>query len=165
MEARAHSNPADTLSRGQSPDEFLHNSIWPAGPSWLAENKNNWPSTSLPILDIPKQRTIVVMQGVHSLDRNILSRFFSFNKMKKVISYCLRFIDHCRSRKSFVGDLSVGDLKRAEVRILRLIQLVSFKEMRNLSENRPLDKRSRLLTLNPFLDAEEILRVGGRLKM
>lgn len=36
--------------------------------------------------------------------------------------------------------------------------------MHSLSENLPLDKRSRLLTLNPFLDVEGILRVGGRLK-
>lgn len=122
----SHSNPTDALSRGQFPNEFLHNSIWSIGPSWLAEDENNWPSTFLPVLDIPERRAIIVMSSVHTWDRNILSRFSSFNKMKRVILYCLRFTDYCRSRKSFVGDLSVEDLKRAEVRILRLIQLVSF---------------------------------------
>ena len=36
-------NPADLLSRGQTPCEFLENRIWFKGPTWLAQPENAWP--------------------------------------------------------------------------------------------------------------------------
>ena len=46
---RSQDNPADPLSRGQLPSEFLKNKIWVNGPQWLHEAEECWPKLDLPI--------------------------------------------------------------------------------------------------------------------
>ncbi|GBM11079.1 hypothetical protein AVEN_206495-1 [Araneus ventricosus] len=41
-------NPADIISRGLTINELKSSKIWWQGPSWLIENKNNWPEFSKP---------------------------------------------------------------------------------------------------------------------
>lgn len=40
---RSADNPADALSRGQLPIEFLNNTLWYHGPSWLSQPESQWP--------------------------------------------------------------------------------------------------------------------------
>ncbi|XP_024878636.1 uncharacterized protein LOC112458998 [Temnothorax curvispinosus] len=85
--------------------------------------------------------------------------------MKRVIARCIRFASKCRSLEVASGDLSVGDLGDAEMRIMRLVQLSAFEsELRSLREKRLLDKKNRILSVSPFLDVDGVLRVGGRLR-
>ncbi|XP_029660099.1 uncharacterized protein LOC115233682 [Formica exsecta] len=158
-------NPADALSRGQLPHEFINNKIWQHGPSWLANDESTWPSNLIPTIEIPEQRQIVDLANVLDIDINLLTRFSSFNKMKRIIAYCLRFSAYFRSQKKVGEDLNTEELKEAEMRIIKLVQLSNFEnELRNLNGNRILDKKSNMLTLNPYVDEIGILRVGGRLK-
>ncbi|XP_071573524.1 uncharacterized protein [Temnothorax nylanderi] len=85
--------------------------------------------------------------------------------MKRVIAYCIRFASKCRSLETISEDLNTEDLKGAEMRIVKLVQLTAFEsELRSLSQKCPLDKKSSILSLSPFLDVDGILRVGGRLR-
>ncbi|XP_070169680.1 uncharacterized protein [Polyergus mexicanus] len=132
---------------------------------WLANDEFTWPSNLIPTIEIPEQRSIVVLANVLDIDINLLTRFSSFNKMKRIIAYCLRFSANCRSQKKVGEDLNTEELKEAEMRIIKLVQLSNFEnELRNLNGNRILDKKSNMLTLNPYVDEIGILRVGGRLK-
>lgn len=45
-------NPADFLSRGQSPSIFLKNSLWFQGPSWLRQGYETWPAQPFTTTDI-----------------------------------------------------------------------------------------------------------------
>ncbi|KAL0871958.1 hypothetical protein ABMA27_004401 [Loxostege sticticalis] len=36
-------NPADSASRGLSPDELINNHLWWTGPQWLAQDQHQWP--------------------------------------------------------------------------------------------------------------------------
>ncbi|XP_063990402.1 uncharacterized protein LOC135169383 [Diachasmimorpha longicaudata] len=38
---RTHENPADAISRGQSPAEFLRNHLWVRGPAWLTRGEKD----------------------------------------------------------------------------------------------------------------------------
>ncbi|XP_071628423.1 uncharacterized protein [Temnothorax longispinosus] len=71
-------NPADALSRGQFPCEFVNNPIWKNGPFWLSKDEAAWPSNLIPSIEIPEQRSIVVLSNVHVVDTDLLSRFSSF---------------------------------------------------------------------------------------
>ncbi|XP_011859356.1 PREDICTED: uncharacterized protein LOC105556853 [Vollenhovia emeryi] len=158
-------NPADALSRGQFPREFIHSHIWLNGPDWLTREEELWPPNALPALEIPEQRSTIVLSNVGPTENEVLQRFSSFIKMIRVIAYCLRFYNHCRSHKSNSEDLNNEELKQAEACILKLVQGVAFKnELYSLRERHSLDKRSNILSLNPFLDSDGIIRVGGRLR-
>ncbi|XP_071580897.1 uncharacterized protein [Temnothorax nylanderi] len=158
-------NPADALSRGQFPREFVSNPIWKSGPCWLSKDETAWPSNLILSIEIPEQRSIVVLSNVHGVDTDLFLRFSSFAKMKRVIARCIRFASKCRSLEVVSEDLSVEDLDKAEMRIMKLVQLSSFEsELRSLREKCPLDKKSRILSLSPFLDVDGLLRVGGRLR-
>lgn len=60
--------------------------------------------------------------------------------------------------------LSINELDHASQLILSSIQQECFAhEIKALSSDKPLDRKSRLLCLNPFMDEDRLLRVGGRL--
>ena len=49
-------NPADALSRGQTPIEFLKNNSWIYGPKWLSQPETSWPKSCLkPIKKLPEE--------------------------------------------------------------------------------------------------------------
>ena len=67
--------------------------------------------------------------------------------------------------KRVTGPLSVDELSRAEMLAVKRAQMESFPEDREaLLKNLPLPPRSKLLSLNPFMDKAGLLRVGGRLR-
>lgn len=156
-------NPADALSRGQLPREFMQNDMWQNGPIWLSDNEQAWPLNPVSEAEIPEQRATVVLSTTYNI--NLLEKFSSFVRMKRVIAYCLRFGSKSREGRATSEDLIPEELKGAETCTIKLIQRVHFgSELSDLANNRPLDTKSNILSLNPFLDANGILRVEGRLK-
>ncbi|GFT78884.1 integrase catalytic domain-containing protein [Trichonephila clavipes] len=58
-----------------------------------------------------------------------------------------------------------GELKKAEQLLLKLVQREEFKvEMNGIQNSAMVPSNSRVKALNPFIDSEGILRVGGRLR-
>ena len=63
-------------------------------------------------------------------------------------------------------------LQEAKTRLIKMVQQQSFKDelrwlksVENFNDiNKSLDKRSKICCLNPFLDEDEVIRVGGRLE-
>ncbi|XP_015430609.1 PREDICTED: uncharacterized protein LOC107187115 [Dufourea novaeangliae] len=63
------------------------------------------------------------------------------------------------------GSLTPEEIQAAHLSIIRLVQKEAFtSDMQNLKLGKSVNKASKLINLHPFLDKEEILRVGGRLK-
>lgn len=48
---RSRDNPADALSRGQLPHEFIENRTWFHGSSWLKQDVSCWPQSRIPGVD------------------------------------------------------------------------------------------------------------------
>ena len=64
-----------------------------------------------------------------------------------------------------VGALTAGEIKHAGKRLIFAAQRQHFpEEIAALKKHGAVSKSSHLLTLSPYLDADELMRVGGRLK-
>ncbi|CAK9834538.1 hypothetical protein ANTRET_LOCUS11054 [Anthophora retusa] len=157
-------NPADCLSRGQLPEEFLKNRLWLNGPTWLSDIPERWPRLPIPRIDIPEQRTIInLLVNINS--SNFLDRFSSWISLQRVIGYCIRFCKNASRLESNTGHLSIAELRRAHNSIIKNVQGRHFaKEYTNLLHGKQVHKQSKIFALTPFIDNEGIIRVGGRLK-
>ena len=62
------------------------------------------------------------------------------------------------------GSPSVDELERAKKILIRQEQIKAFpSEFKDLTRGRPVYKQSKLVSLTPFLDEDDIIRVGGRI--
>ena len=82
------------------------------------------------------------------------------------MAYCLRFIHNCHHKNlRSQGTLSPVELNEASLVCVTQAQNDSFlKEKADLMEKGSLSNKSSLLSLNPFLNGSQLLRVGGRLE-
>jgi len=151
-------NPADAISRGQLPRVFASNKMWFTGPSWLSKVDHEWPSEITHSIRVPELKRNICLTSMNN-DFNILYRFSSYLKTINVVAYCLRF----RKNNKNVGSLSRHEFNEAEIWILRLLQAEKFhNEIKGL--NTRSNEKSKLANLNPFLDENGLIRVGGRLQ-
>lgn len=96
---------------------------------------------------------------------HVLSISNNYTKILRILSYVFRFVDNLRRplEKRF-GHVSMEEMRNAELYLVREIQKIEFFEEYNaLLKGKPISNKSRLRSLNPFLDAQKVIRVGGRL--
>lgn len=184
-----NSNPADIASRGSSAKELVDNTMWLNGPSCIWTSVSFSPDGSKPELDQsdPEVKRVKTLNTkVDDSYCSILERldyFSDWQRARKAIAICLNLKDSLRNKssKTQICSISVEDISRAEIEIIRHVQRNFFKDeldqlrtlgsvensddrqfakMRNVS----LKQTSSLYKLDPFLDSEGIIRVGGRIK-
>ncbi|XP_072400667.1 uncharacterized protein [Diabrotica undecimpunctata] len=165
-------NPADLLSRGLSPTSLIDNSLWWNGSKWLLYPKEQWPTSASSTLvnsDAPERRKekLISFQSTVTEGLDLINRFSNLNKLQRISAYCYLFFDNCRlskaNRKS--GALDAQELNHALYTLIRTVQRQEFPtEYQDLSKSKPINSRSKILRLAPFLDGKDIIRVGGRLK-
>lgn len=166
-------NPADHASRGLMARELVA-SNWFSGPAFLWQERI--PSDDAKVgevsVDDPELRKIQVLK-THTkeasplLDR--IQRFSDWNRAVKAIARLKRFAKESKgSEQRTCEPTNLEERKEAELTIIRMAQEVDFsEEIQNLKQRKEVstkNKRQRLYKLNPFLDDQGILRVGGRLK-
>lgn len=165
---RSECNPADSLSRGIRPQDLADNSLWWHGPSWLHSESRDWEVVSE--IDFHTEEEVRKIQTFFSYVDNfddILLRFSSYSKALRVMAYVYRFIDRTRRLKreySRTTHISTTEFTTVKERLIVLAQKVFFPdEYHQLSEKETIRSSSRLRSLYPFIDANGIIRVGGRL--
>ena len=133
-----------------------------------------------------ERRPVNCLATFKKIDCELFDRFSCIIKLQRTTAYCLRFIkrlkllriqnwrDPVKTSASFTTlkelrgqkphPLKPSELEAANLKLIYLVQQQEFAaEIHSLSKKEPLDRNSKLLQLNPFLDGTEILRVGGRL--
>ena len=160
-------NPADLVSRGLMPREFLESRIWKNGPHWLLRNEAQWPE-KIHVDKAPPKRSFIaasVKIEVSIARKKLLEKYSSMTRLQRVIAYLFRFIHNLKNKtKKSTGPLTEVELDSSTRCIIKLTQLDEFaKEINHLKHGEKIDNRSRLIPLNPFIDNQGILRVGGRL--
>ncbi|KAJ8982167.1 hypothetical protein NQ317_013952 [Molorchus minor] len=135
-------NPADIISRGIEPSELVNAQLWWQGPTWLSQNAEAWPET----LGITLEN--------------------EFSETRKAnVSLVTRLSDYTTDRnKRDLSKLSNNEIEIAKLTLIKLAQSQEFgQELHNLERSQSVSHNSKLLSLNPFLDSDKIIRVGGRI--
>ncbi|KAJ8971021.1 hypothetical protein NQ314_000940 [Rhamnusium bicolor] len=147
--------------------------MWFSGPEFLKGGPEHWPidismATPISLCEIPevrKQTQSFVLASSSELFP--FSRFSSLTRLKRTTAYIIRFLNNCRKPKTQrqLGILSLNEINEAFCKLIKLSQQETFPdELSNLSKNNTVSKKSRILSLSPFLDEDKIMRVGGRLR-
>lgn len=166
-------NPADKLSRGMKCDQIVNCEIWWHGPSWLTQSKNTWnlelPNTKInsKVLEQKSVKPNTQTYTTTNKEFDIFTKFSSFIKLQRVWAYCLRFISNLRCNKETrnLQNLTIGELQTSIDTLTRISQRESFPiDYEELQKNNSVPRKSKLLSLNTFIDDNNIIRVGGRLK-
>lgn len=93
------SNPADAVSRGLLPNEFLEHSLWWAGPSFL--QTGHFPSlTELSVSPAVLEEQCMKTLTVTILNRNfdeLLERYSFLGSVLHIVGYVIRFIYNTRT--------------------------------------------------------------------
>ncbi|XP_044594802.1 uncharacterized protein LOC123272167 [Cotesia glomerata] len=161
---RTHDNPADLLSRGISPETLVKKTIWKKGPKWLEEREDKWPeqpsALAIEAIDIPEVRKLTCLM-TNTIGNDILERFSSYYKLQRIIALCLRFKTQNKNKNT----ITIAELRNASISIIKSVQHQAFyKEITSIQNKLPLSAKSNILCLQPVLDDNRILRVGGRIQ-
>ncbi|XP_033225741.1 uncharacterized protein LOC117178421 [Belonocnema kinseyi] len=163
---RSEDNPADCISRGVAPNILQASKLWWEGPNCLRKAEREWPSISFSIKEPPEVKQCYNAVTKNEIKENyiMIKSFSSFSRLIRVVAYCIRFINNCRSKnKRLNGTLLSLELTESQSALARQSQKKCFPaELECLTQNEKITK-GRLSLLNPFLDERGLIRVGGRL--
>lgn len=173
-------NPADLASRGTTPQQIKHCSLWWNGPHWLKENESFWPKCELKPQNLRNEAIEEFKLVAHivfhepltrgkwfafktSTSVSLLKAYSSFSKLKRVMAYVLRAIFNFKqkSEKNYLnGPLSAEELTASTVKLIQMDQSQTFsKELKQFdSQTEPKDGT---LWLEPN---NQILRLSGRVQ-
>lgn len=157
-------NPSDLITRGSTPTSLNKQKLWWHGPEFLLSSPEHWPT-------LPKQEESIQEKQIftsHSCDQNnnIFSKYSQLNKLTRIIALCQRFAYNClhpTERKT--DSLLPEEIEAALIPLVQHAQQQEFPaDIKALQNGKPLPKGSNISSLNPFLDENGLIRVGGRLQ-
>ncbi|XP_053690446.1 uncharacterized protein LOC128738963 [Sabethes cyaneus] len=157
-------NPADVLSRGSMPEDLLYNDMWWRGSATL------WSTTiadgkiiEIDEAELPELKPPMVFTVVSREPEINLQRLSSFRRLQRAWAYVLRFIKNVRTKTRDSTPFSAQEMTDAKITIIKLVQQQSFGNLARLLASNS-NKRHNYTSLAPFLDANGLIRVGGRIK-
>lgn len=160
-------NPADIASRGSSLSELQRNTLWWCGPTWLLEENIEFTKPSCSTTDLERKKPIQSYVTVTNGEEKFL-KFEEYNtltELLRVIVHCRRVLNMKRNPSKLDQEITVDELQNALEYCIRIVQAEEFsEEMKRIKQGLNVKTNSILKTLNPFLDNQNILRVGGRLR-
>ncbi|XP_055908033.1 uncharacterized protein LOC129942917 [Eupeodes corollae] len=185
-------NPADFGSRGLTTEELINNEMWWDGPKFLRNfNPQDYSSkTTFETQQETKKESKINTKTLYNknfatllnfscvaaycvtTENEFLRRVSDLRRLIRIVAIWQRYISNLRSKlnsKMKLGlennPLKIEELNVSRTTITKLVQNELFyEEIKALNESRAIPKGSGILNLNPFLDKNGILRVGGRLQ-
>lgn len=164
----SQSNPADTISRGSTPTSLLNHKTWWSGGPWL-QNKTFTKEVSFIVsrnyVDSETRSTRKVICSA-VFQSTYFDRFSNYSRLIRTTAWVLRFIWNCCPVGREEGHiLQLYEIEQATMVLVKLVQRQYFStELKDLRQGKNVALNSPLSALSPFLDGQEIIRVGGRLQ-
>ncbi|XP_022824061.1 uncharacterized protein LOC111354747 [Spodoptera litura] len=163
-------NPADCASRGLLPSKLLSLSLWWQGPDFLSR-QNGFENNPRPFqTNMGCANHVERKQVGQKIQQNFISDLLnncsSLTHITRITAWIQRFINNMRNKtKSETDYLTASELSAAEKSIVMYVQRSEFDlEYKQLNKNEDISKKSSIFKLNPYLDENGIICVGGRLK-
>ncbi|XP_063979066.1 uncharacterized protein LOC135163517 [Diachasmimorpha longicaudata] len=167
-------NPADPLSRGQYPIEFIQNTLWHHGPSWLTNQESQWPKNHVEFSD--KDPAAKIMCLKLTINNPIeYNNFTSFNTLIRSLAFCFRFKPSNKALHVNKVLLTLPELEFAHHWIIKEIQGRAFLDdlppLKDADESKdavrdplqsPRFQSKKLRHLTPVIDKEGIIRMEER---
>ncbi|GFV04346.1 integrase catalytic domain-containing protein [Trichonephila clavipes] len=161
-------NPADLISRGCNVDELLKNEMWFSGPDLQTDEYED--NQLFPDPSYRDELKCAVTLSMTECSLNFYDELFNvtnnFIKLIRIFSFIFRFINNIKAKESCNKEkyLTADEVKRSTEFLAKIAQLSEFKaEIDALKKGKGVSKTSKLKALDPFLDENSLLRVGGRL--
>lgn len=167
-------NPADIGSRGATVDQ-LGNSLWLSGPSFLVQEYESNPEI-FPLIepDLDKEIRKVTVKSTKVVELSVVSRCFerfsTWLSLVRAISILKHIAEsyhlglECKGWHVCHSTKDLGFEQSVVKWIFKMVQLsVYVKEVMLLSKGSLLNKDSNILSLDPVVGNDGLLRVGGRL--
>ena len=171
-------NPADVASRGLTATELVQNKVWFNGPNFLWEATLPFDSSYEVELndsdpEVKRVKCLATSCKV-SFDCERFSRCSSWSRLVKVVALCIQWARKVKNKLngSIVDSIATEQLEHAKLVIIRCVQRQHFGEEEKVlqsltndrAENRKIRKKSSLKNLDCYLDTDNVIRVGGRLR-
>jgi len=175
-------NPADLCSRGTTAEELINCKLWWVGPDWMntpelfysLPNSCSIPSVSADEETFLEERKVEAVVNTvqtdstsNSFQTELLSRWSNLNQLLRITALLLRFKFNCNhSRLQRISTpITPAELDSALKLWIAATQQMHFStEIEMLKQKKELFGKCKILSLNPFVDSEGLLRVGGRLR-
>ncbi|XP_067205416.1 uncharacterized protein [Linepithema humile] len=165
---RSEHNPANIISRGSDPQQLINVSIWWYGPEWLKKDEELWPISSCPPVEIPETKAYSLAFPVVLISCELFLKYSSLQKLQQIVAYVFRFQTDAKAANARgerqIGNLTVEELQHSMKALVMLAQQQAIpQEINDLRSKSTVSSSSNLLDLYPFIDEDDIVRVGGRL--
>ncbi|XP_011883974.1 PREDICTED: uncharacterized protein LOC105571113, partial [Vollenhovia emeryi] len=164
------SNPADCASRGLSTAQLQSQSLWWTGPPWIL-NPDSWPSQpalseELSATEAHPGVSLLTVTPRTDYRWELIYRYSSLTKLLRITALCFKFVSRLRKVHYSlpVRHISPETLEKARLFWIQATQATYFShELKALQADSPLAKAHAFNRLTAYIDAQGVIRVGGRL--
>lgn len=160
-------NPADCATRCNYASEIVSLTRWWNGPKFLLDPPELWPKTPPNMIkNVPELRSPKVMhqkEEYTETENELLNKFSSLPTLLRITAIIMRWKkQYSQFRKNKV--ILATELHLAKIVWIRYVQKLHYAvEIDRLKTGKALPMHSQILSLTPYLDADDVLRVQGRL--
>ena len=166
-------NVSDCATRSKLDDKTeLIPRRWLTGPEFLYRSEDHWPK-EIPLEETrepTEMKPSKVFVASSKEDATYfsaevdLTRYSTLWKAQRVMAQVHCFVALCKKAKPASGVLTVQELRVAMTALVRQCQREAFSnDLESLRKNKCVDRHSKLLSFTPYLDENDVIRVGGRL--
>ncbi|XP_043485344.1 uncharacterized protein LOC122513137 [Leptopilina heterotoma] len=164
-------NPANLATQGLSPVELAQNKHWWTCPDWLQESVESWPRTLEPPLEqdnLEERPAAVHLNNTTPNNKiwNLLTQFSDLNKLLRITAIWKRYSLILRKKANNIvkSPITTQELADAKQSLALITQQQMFQKERSvLLKGESLSATHPLARLTPFIDSQNLMRVGGRL--
>ena len=164
-------NPSDSASRGMSPRKTDKVDMYLNGPYFLRSQDTSWRDSQPEVemieddVEVKREKVVNAIQSTTDTVLQVLeTRVSNWHRMRRIVVWIMRFASK-KWRETRKEDISVAEIQAAETKLIQLMQKRAYgKEIECiLSGDRAVKNMKRLEKLDPMVDENGVLRVGGRL--